>query len=353
MALRDALNRFHPAAARPKTSAAPSVTAAARRVGRARGRGRGRAWSRFKRGARSYGREGRSQITRRGKASVRELGQTSGDYAEKRIRNPAADGRQWNGIFADDSREGLYCSRTHEGAPAREHLVCDEAERELVGTEVHRSPGRLLRRHVAHGSEDRAFERSGNRGRCHGLDRRRRGLERVDEGLPGQTEIKNLRAPIRPQHDVLRLEVAVDDALCMRGGESVGDLECDRAGVPNRDWSVGKRLPQSSPIDPLHRDPGDAVSVSDVVHGDDGRMIQSGGRPGLELEAPTKRRISDQLRRNHFEGDVASQPRVAAAIDLSHSPNADEGLDLVRTEPVSGLQRVYCDDAAERRWRRQ
>jgi transposase len=43
-------------------------------------------------------------------------------------------------------------------------------------------------------------------------------------------------------------------------------------------------------------------------------------------------------RRDHLEGDVASQPGVAASIDLSHSSDAKKGLDAIRTEAVSGLE---------------
>ena len=76
-------------------------------------------------------------------AMQRSTIQSSGDG------DPRAERGQRLGLLADDRGERLGPRRPLEGAPAREHLVDERAERELVGPEVHRLAARLLGRHVA------------------------------------------------------------------------------------------------------------------------------------------------------------------------------------------------------------
>ena len=57
-------------------------------------------------------------------------------------------------------------------------------------------------------------------------------------GLPGrrlarQAEVENLHLPVVEQEDVLRLEIAMDDALAVRRGEAARDLHGDIDGLAN------------------------------------------------------------------------------------------------------------------------
>jgi hypothetical protein len=52
----------------------------------------------------------------------------------------------------------------------------------------------------------------------------------------GQAKVENLRVPVRHEEDVLGLQIAVNDALVVRGGQSV----CDVHGIVDR-ASHGKR----------------------------------------------------------------------------------------------------------------
>ena len=49
--------------------------------------------------------------------------------------------------------------------------------------------------------------------------------------------------------------------------------------------------------------------------------------------------------RQHFNGDVAIQPRVAGAIHLAHAALADGGKDFIGTELVAWLKRHLSDRA--------
>src|SRR5437773_611293 len=82
------------------------------------------------------------------------------------------------------------------------------AQRENVAAGVGRRAPDLLRRHVAHRPQDHARLGDGRR-----LGFFRGGCPRA----AGQAEIQNLDAAVFGQEDVLRLQIAVDDALGVRG----------------------------------------------------------------------------------------------------------------------------------------
>ena len=96
-----------------------------------------------------------------------------------------------------------------ERRPSGDHLVQHAAERVDVGAAVDGLPLRLLGRQVRRGPEHR-------RGL---LDR----LLRVAD--PRDAEVRDLHVARRGDHDVAGLDVAVDDALVVRGGERVGDVD--------------------------------------------------------------------------------------------------------------------------------
>src|SRR5262245_11165716 len=89
-------------------------------------------------------------------------------------------------------------------------LVEDDAEREKISTGIDRSPFELFRRHVGDGADDGAWERHD---RC--------GCIRGSIGAR-ETEVEDLQATLGRAHDVLRLQVAMRDAL------SMCRLECRR-----------------------------------------------------------------------------------------------------------------------------
>ena len=107
--------------------------------------------------------------------------------------------------------------RTPAGPPASgvEHA----AEGPDVGARIRLQPARLLGRHVGRGADDRA------RLRLH--QRRSRGPFAHPLAVLGDAEVEDLHQPVRAHHDVLGLDVAVDDACAVRGREGARDLDGD------------------------------------------------------------------------------------------------------------------------------
>src|SRR6185295_6058521 len=98
-------------------------------------------------------------------------------------------------------------------------------------------------------------------------------------------EVEDLDVAARLDVDVAGLEVAVDDAFLVRGGEAFADLlhHLDLAAeVPER--LRADRLAEVNPLEELHRDVSDAGVVPELVDGDDVRVIERSGRLRLAPE---------------------------------------------------------------------
>ena len=98
-----------------------------------------------------------------------------------------------------------------------------------------------------------------------------------------------------------------------------------------------------SPSQQLRDDVGDGRAGvgrlrSHVVDGQDVRVVEGGHGPRLALEPCEPFGVGGQLRGQHLDRDLASQPRVAGAVDLAHPAGPDEAEDLVRPETRAGSQ---------------
>ena len=67
-------------------------------------------------------------------------------------------------------------------------------------------------------------------------------------------------------------------------------------------------------------------------------MVQRRGRAGFLLEAVEAIDVGRERRGQHLDRDVASEPRIARAIDLAHAARAEGGHDFVRAERVPGAR---------------
>ena len=138
----------------------------------------------------------------------------------------------------------------------------------------------------------------------------------------GDAEVEQLRRARRRHHDVLRLQVAVDDAVAVRGVQSrrrcrASDLE--RLAHPERPAPQPRR--ERFAVDVLHDDEVAAAGVgADFVDGADVRMVEGGGRlrlaqqPAADLVV-ARRRVAQEL-----DGDLSRFSRVSWARNTSPMP---------------------------------
>ena len=204
---------------------------------------------------------------------------------------------------------------------AGEHLVEHHAEGEDVRTGVHRFPLRLLRRHV--GGRPEHFAPVGDAGG--------RGAVVVQRGVgePREAEVEDLqRAGVGDEH-VLGLQVAVNDALLVRGDEAVQDLGGVAEHVGQLQAPGRQLLSQRPALQQLTHDARRAVEQDEVVHREDVRVVQCRGRVRLAMEPVQRVRIVLQPRREELDGDVAIEPRIPRAVHFPHAARADHLEQLV------------------------
>ena len=152
-----------------------------------------------------------------------------------------------------------------EETPARQHLVEHAAEGEDVAAPVHPSAGHLFGRHVAEGTEHDPGRGLGEGGAVVGE------LGAV-EALQRQAEIEDLDRAVRGQEDVLRLEVAVDDAARVRGGEPVGNGCADADHLAPRADAGHDPCAQRLAFEQLHDGDRHAVDDRQLVNRHDARV---------------------------------------------------------------------------------
>ena len=131
-----------------------------------------------------------------------------------------------------------------------------------------------------------------------------------------EAEVENLHAALGEQ-DVAGLQVAVDDALPVRGVYRVKDLLGQGERLSDRHRTV-----QGFALDVLH----DEIVRADVIERTDVRVVHRRDRPSLTLKALTERCVARLDRDQPIKACVSRLP------DLPHAPGAPRGEKLVRTE---------------------
>src|ERR1700730_12987184 len=119
------------------------------------------------------------------------------------------------------------------------------------------------------------------------------------------------------------------DPGLMRPGEALGNGHTDLESVANEERPGPEELAQGLALDELHGDPRSARRGPDFVHGDDRRMVERRGRLRLFFETTQPRRVRADIPGEHLDGNVASEPRVAGAVDLAHAAGAEKRTKLV------------------------
>jgi hypothetical protein len=159
---------------------------------------------------------------------------------------------------------------------------------------IDRLAAHLLGGHVPHGAEDHSRAGvdalgEGARG-AHGL-----GVQ-AGVGELGQAEVEQLHHPVAGQEDVLRLEVAVDDAPLVGGGEAVRDLGRQLDRLAHGQGAPLQTRPQRLALQKLGDEEGLALVGPDVVDDEDVGVGELAGRSGFLLESPETVGIGGHLR---------------------------------------------------------
>ena len=233
--------------------------------------------------------------------------------------------------------------RAGEGRPAGEELEQDAAERVDVARVVRVGGGAaLLGRHVVRRAEHHA-------GLCVGAGG---GVRRG--GLLRDAEVEDLRAladgerKVLHEHDVVGLEIAVNDAEVVRGLQRVRDLATDLHRDGGRE-STDPREPlrQGLPDEQLHDDERGAIGrrvgardLAALVNGDDARMYELRQRSRLLQEAANHIGVRAVMRMEEFDRELAIEvdvPRHPQNTEATLGECADQ---LILPDPQPNLEDI-------------
>jgi hypothetical protein len=158
----------------------------------------------------------------------------------------------------------------------------------------------------------------------------------------GDAEVGDQRAAgAGLQQDVVRLDVAVDDAAAVRVGERPGDLAQHARGVGRRKGTArAEPLAERLAGDVAHDEEDEAARRADAMDGDDVRVREPGGGARLAHEAVARGGGAGEGRREHLEGDVAVELHVAREVDDAHPAAAELALEGV----LAGERRLELEE---------
>ena len=214
----------------------------------------------------------------------------------------------------DDAVEDrLHLAR--ERRLAGQALVEDGPEGIRVGPAVEAPRRDLLRAEVRHGAHERAGLREAV------LGRREREAEVHHPGA-------DVARVVARRHDVLGLDVAVDDAAGVAVVERLGDLRPDVEDVAEAERTFAQERPQVRAGQDRHDEKESPLVPAEVVDRDDGRVVHLRDDLGLSLES-----LLGVLRevpgRDQLDRDLAVQDGVLRAVDDAHPAAPQLGEDLV------------------------
>ena len=148
-------------------------------------------------------------------------------------------------------------------------------------------------------------------------------------GLTRETEIEDLDRAAAGQKQVLRLEVAMDDAFLVGRGQSERDLASDLGGSARDECSVVEPLSQGLALEELGDRVCHAVGDPEIVDGENVGVREGGHGAGLALEAPQSRRIPGELGGKHLDRDIPRELRIPRPVDFAHASRAERREDFV------------------------
>jgi hypothetical protein len=199
---------------------------------------------------------------------------------------------------------------------SRQDLVQDRAEREDVRARTDGAPRRprLLRRHV----RDRPAA-------VVALVHEPRHVDAAALRVSGDSReppVHQVDATERVDHHVLRLDVAMHDALAVREGDRIADLHQDLEQIAERLGIArhrgGRDLLRERPsAQDLHRKIR-LVLHDEIVDGHDVRVIELRGDLRLERE-PTELVVVHVLRAEALQRDVAAKDSIERAMHRRHA----------------------------------
>ena len=148
----------------------------------------------------------------------------------------------------------------------------------------------------------------------------------------GQAKIQHFDPAILRHEDVVRLEIAMDDACGMGRRQSLRKLEGILQRFTLRQPTAVQFLPQGFPFQQLRDEIGLVLVLADIKDDQNIGMVQGGQRLGFLLEpAQTVGALGKVLGQN-LQSYVTTEASVPRSPDLTHCACPQGGGDLVMAD---------------------
>src|SRR5206468_11952396 len=128
--------------------------------------------------------------------------------------------RRW--LFLQNRRHHLAWCVAGEWHMAGYHFVKHHAKTPNVSGCINLRTARLLRRHITNGPQ---YRTQTGVSECRRSCPVRRSLGEGGFGKLCNAKVEHFHVSVRPEHDVLRLDVAMDNSRLVRGGERTRHLD--------------------------------------------------------------------------------------------------------------------------------
>ena len=136
----------------------------------------------------------------------------------------------------------------------------------------------------------------------------------------------------------LRLEIGMRDAALVSRRQRVSQGQGDVEELPQRHPGRRDQRVECPSFHQLHREKRDGVGFFRRMNGDDVGVIQGGNRARFPAKTLEPDSIARHVRRQDFDRDLTSQPRVVGPVNFAHSTRAERADDLVRTQAFTSGQ---------------
>jgi hypothetical protein len=156
-----------------------------------------------------------------------------------------------------------------------------------------------------------------------------------------------IQVPPPNHHDVAGLDVAVDDLSPVREVQRLGDLNRDLEPlVEGCRIPLANQLRNVAAFQVLHDEVLAILELSAIVDRDDVRVLKAGNGFLLDMEAPERRRIPDQVLGDDLDRDEAPEHLASCARYITPRPTADNSQDLTGDLAGGTIARLYPTAAA-------
>jgi hypothetical protein len=139
--------------------------------------------------------------------------------------------------------------------------------------------------------------------------------------------------------DVCRLNVAMNNSLCVRSVEGIRNLDSEEEQRVDVHWPVADQVLQSLAVKELHSNEGLAIFFANVMNRADVGMIQRRGRLRLALKAGQRLRVSGDFIRQELQRHETMQPSVLSLVHHTHPAPAQFLADAVVRDGLADQKR--------------